>query len=53
MGQTMEPDNMLVTKPLGILIVLSFLVLWIDLFFQRLLPLSDEMTSREVSAWVK
>jgi len=52
MEQTLKPDKKLVTKQWGILLVLSFLVILIALLFQLLLPLSDDVTSEEVSALV-
>ncbi len=52
MEQTLKPDKKLMTKQWGILLVLSSLVILIALLFQLLLPLSDDVTSEEVSALV-
>ena len=52
MEQTLKPDKKLVTKQWGILLVLASLVILIALLFQLLLPLSDDVTSEEVSALV-
>ena len=52
MEQTIKPDKKLVTKQWGILLVLASLVILIALLFQLLLPLSDDVTSEEVSALV-
>lgn len=48
----MKPDKKLVTKQWGILLVISCLVLLIALLLQLLLPLSEDMTSGDVSALV-
>jgi uncharacterized membrane protein YdbT with pleckstrin-like domain len=52
MEQTLKPDKKLMTKQWGILFVLSCLAILIALLFQRLLPLSEEVTTEEVSALV-
>lgn len=52
MEQTLKPDKKLLTKQWGILLVLSSLVILIALLFQFLLPLSDDITSEDVSALV-
>ncbi len=52
MEQTLKPDKKLMTKQWGILLVLSSLVILVALLFQLLLPLSDDVTSEEVSALV-
>jgi uncharacterized membrane protein YdbT with pleckstrin-like domain len=51
--QTLKPHKKLITKQWGILVVLSALVALTALLFQLLLPLSEEVTSEEVSvlAW--
>jgi uncharacterized membrane protein YdbT with pleckstrin-like domain len=52
MDKIIKPDKKLVTKQWGILLVISCLVLLIALLFQLLLPLSEDVTSAEVSALV-
>jgi uncharacterized membrane protein YdbT with pleckstrin-like domain len=52
MENILRPDRKLVTKQWSILLVLSSLALLIALLFQLLLPLSEDVTSEEVSALV-
>lgn len=52
MENIIKPDKKLVTKQWGILLVLSFLVILIALLFQFLLPLSEDVTSGDVSVVV-
>ena len=52
MEQTLKPDKKLVTKQWGILFVLSCLAIIIALLFQLLLPLSEDVTTKEVSALI-
>ena len=52
MEQILKPDKKLIAKQWGILLVLSSLVLLIALLFQLLLPMSDDVTSEDVSAVV-
>jgi uncharacterized membrane protein YdbT with pleckstrin-like domain len=52
MDKVIKPDKKLVTKQWGILIVISCLVLMIALLLQLLLPLSEDVTSGDVSALV-
>jgi uncharacterized membrane protein YdbT with pleckstrin-like domain len=52
MEKILKPDKKLVTKQWGILVTLSLLVISIALLFRMLLPLSDDVTSEEVSAVV-
>jgi putative membrane protein len=52
MENIIKPDKKLVTKQWGILFVLSFLVVLVALLFQFLLPLSEDVTSSDVSGLV-
>jgi uncharacterized membrane protein YdbT with pleckstrin-like domain len=52
MENIIKPDKKLVTKQWGILLFLSFLVVLIALLLQLLLPLSEDVTSEEVSTLV-
>jgi uncharacterized membrane protein YdbT with pleckstrin-like domain len=52
MDKIIKPDKKLVTKQWGILLVISCLVLLIALLLQLLLPLSEDVTSGEVSTLV-
>jgi uncharacterized membrane protein YdbT with pleckstrin-like domain len=52
MEQILKPDKKLVTKQWAILLVLSCLVVLVALLLQFLLPLSEDVTSEEVSALV-
>jgi uncharacterized membrane protein YdbT with pleckstrin-like domain len=52
MEKIIKPDKKLVTKQWGILFVLSLLVVLVALLLQLLLPLSEDVTSGEVSALV-
>ncbi len=52
MEKIIKPDKKLVTKQWGILLVLSFLVVLIALLLQFLLPLSEDVTPRDVSSLV-
>ncbi|UCE41262.1 MAG: PH domain-containing protein [Candidatus Aminicenantes bacterium] len=52
MEQTLKPDKKLVTKQWAILLVLSSMAILFVLLFQLLLPLSDDVSSAEVSALV-
>jgi uncharacterized membrane protein YdbT with pleckstrin-like domain len=52
MEKIIKPDKKLVTKQWGILLVLSCLVILVALLLQFLLPLSEEITPRNVSSLV-
>ena len=52
MENIIKPDKKLVTKQWGILLVLSSLVILIAVLFQLLLPLSEDVTPEDVSAFV-
>ena len=52
MDNVIKPDKKLVTKQWGILFVISCLVLLMALLLRLLLPMSEDVTAEEVSAWV-